>query len=549
VVGPYTGVNARLTLLSSTTRVRPHLVDPPHACCANGTPGNGYAVLRDDARVVNQYAATEAIVTSSGQNDAGLFELSFGDQRYLPFEFAGAVSRWRLELPRENNQFDVDTVADVVLHMNYTAREGGEVLRRAANEIAQRTLPGAGVRYFDVRTDLPDAWALFQASGSDHRQRELPLRLGANMFGFLPAEPDLRVSRIELFFEAPGAGPSAHHLVEFLAAAPASETKTPGGGRAEPDRYETQEIRCVARAAWPGLYHGVLDGVDLGPVRRDAVADLGTFRFPAELGEVSRTFLCCEYTTAENGRTASISSSPWAVSTDSGASRACRGSIKDGKQACARFGAKLAPQHRTVGLVAAQSLDPVALREMSFEQHALGAFAQRFGADRHHRRLDRFGEPFRNDQLVAECFERVQHPLADALAFEQHPVVVPTGQQVERGGAGHGHGQVARLGMSTKQPGRPLVDQVDVDEDVVAQDQRVLVRDDQVDAGAVQPPQRRAQVARGALVVPDGPQRAGRVAPVDPAAVEGDEDQQPLASLGYLESVVAGRDERPTEQT
>jgi len=37
------------------------------------------------------------------------------------------------------------------MHLNYTAREGGEVLRRAANEVAQKYLPGAGVRFFDIK--------------------------------------------------------------------------------------------------------------------------------------------------------------------------------------------------------------------------------------------------------------------------------------------------------------------------------------------------------------------------------------------------------------
>jgi hypothetical protein len=40
----------------------------------------------------------QSIATSSGQADSGLFELNFRDERYLPFEGAGAISRWRLEL-------------------------------------------------------------------------------------------------------------------------------------------------------------------------------------------------------------------------------------------------------------------------------------------------------------------------------------------------------------------------------------------------------------------------------------------------------------------
>jgi len=49
-----------------------------------------------DQRVgLRQFGAREAIATSTGQNDAGLFLLDLNDERYLPFEYAGAVSRWR----------------------------------------------------------------------------------------------------------------------------------------------------------------------------------------------------------------------------------------------------------------------------------------------------------------------------------------------------------------------------------------------------------------------------------------------------------------------
>ena len=49
----------------------------------------------DDPRIVRQYGAREAIATSGGRDDSGMFQLDFNDQRYLPFEYMGAVSRWR----------------------------------------------------------------------------------------------------------------------------------------------------------------------------------------------------------------------------------------------------------------------------------------------------------------------------------------------------------------------------------------------------------------------------------------------------------------------
>ena len=287
VVGPYTGVQCRLTQLSSTTRVHPDLTDPPHTCCPDGRMGNGYPALPDDPRIVSQYAATEAIATSSAQNDSGMFELNFRDERYLPFEFSGAVSRWRIELPPENNQFDLDSVADVVLHLNYTAREGGEILRTAANEIAQRNLPGAGVRFFDVQRDMTDAWHRFQTRGDGDGVRQLPLRLSRGMFPFLTGQREVRINRVDLFFEATGAEPSAHQLVEFLA-------PRDGHTIGELNRCDIREIDCVASAEWPGLYHGVLD-IDLGPVSGSSERALGLFRFAACPADVSRAFLFCHY--------------------------------------------------------------------------------------------------------------------------------------------------------------------------------------------------------------------------------------------------------------
>jgi hypothetical protein len=123
------------------TRIDPRLSPPPHLCCSDRGRLNDYELRLDDPRAVRQYAAREAIATSSGQNDSGMFELNFRDERYLPFEYLGAVSRRRIELPPQNNYFDLDRLSDLVLNLNYTAREGGELLRRAAAEAAEHRLP------------------------------------------------------------------------------------------------------------------------------------------------------------------------------------------------------------------------------------------------------------------------------------------------------------------------------------------------------------------------------------------------------------------------
>jgi hypothetical protein len=115
VTGPYTGINCTLTLLSNKTRVK-------------STPADPYLEKdgEEDDRFVANFAAMQSIATSHAQNDSGMFELNFRDERYLPFEGAGAISRWRIDLPKDCNAFDFNTLSDAILHLKYTAKEGAK---------------------------------------------------------------------------------------------------------------------------------------------------------------------------------------------------------------------------------------------------------------------------------------------------------------------------------------------------------------------------------------------------------------------------------------
>ena len=99
---------------------------------------DGYARAgAEDSRFSDYFGSMQSIVTSTGQNDSGLFETNLRDERFLPFELSGAISEWQLELPAnpskdDPRQFDYDTIADVILHLRYTAREGGGLLRNGA---------------------------------------------------------------------------------------------------------------------------------------------------------------------------------------------------------------------------------------------------------------------------------------------------------------------------------------------------------------------------------------------------------------------------------
>jgi Tc toxin complex TcA C-terminal TcB-binding domain len=301
VTSAFTGVHCRVTLLSSMTRIHPETRPPAHHCCGDGQDRSEYEPCPDDPRIVRDYAARESIATSSGQDDPGLFELNFRDERYLPFEYQGAVSRWRIELPPENNYFDLDTLTDLVLHVSYRAREGGAALRDAAAQDARRRLPGDGLRLFDVRHDFPDAWpelrglgAGSRQQGHEHRRRRLRLGFTPRMFPFVPERGVLGIDGLVLMFAAPDDAPGRHHLVRFWSA---------GDGHDEADRDDVIEFECVADEAWPGFFCGTIDLRErpLHLLADDRPTDC-TFEFPAQAGDIRDAFVVAHYETQHRPR-------------------------------------------------------------------------------------------------------------------------------------------------------------------------------------------------------------------------------------------------------
>lgn len=155
VVGPYTSINCTVSLQSSSLRVSPLL--------ANGTYARN--PTQDDNRFVDYFGATDVIVTSNGTNDSGMFETNLRDERFLPFEGAGAISTWTLSLPAQLRTFDYMTISDVILHIRYTAREAGDPLGSQATNDLIKMLDTAGQSsqslLFNLRYDFPTEWSAF----------------------------------------------------------------------------------------------------------------------------------------------------------------------------------------------------------------------------------------------------------------------------------------------------------------------------------------------------------------------------------------------------
>jgi Tc toxin complex TcA C-terminal TcB-binding domain/Neuraminidase-like domain len=188
VAGPNTSVNCTLTLLKSRTRVK-------------SVPANSYDVV--DNRFVQNFAAMQSIATSHGQNDSGLFELNFRDERYLPFEGNGVASTWRIELPSDIRQFDYQTISDVVLHLKYTSRDGGKQLKTESTNSLKKLLKDSAknpeARLFSLRHEFPSEWHKLLTTSDSTGNHSQTFVIDKQRFPFVFSSSTIKINNVSIF--------------------------------------------------------------------------------------------------------------------------------------------------------------------------------------------------------------------------------------------------------------------------------------------------------------------------------------------------------------
>jgi hypothetical protein len=198
VTGPYTAVPCRLTLVSSRTRIDP------------GTAGDyAFSASGEDSRFQVDTGAGQSIATSSGREDAGLFAADHRDERYLPFETMGAISDWSLKITSVAPTFDWQKISDVVLHVQYTAREGGDLLRTAATEALTAALAGSPLgdiplagtplrSAFSARYTFPSEWSAFLHPAQGASEAVLKIDIAEIRFPYIARGAELSIRALEL---------------------------------------------------------------------------------------------------------------------------------------------------------------------------------------------------------------------------------------------------------------------------------------------------------------------------------------------------------------
>jgi len=210
ISAPFSGVSATLTLNHESV------------CMVSGV-----VVHR------NPVIPATSIATSAAENDSGLFELNFSDERYLPFEGAGAISQWKLGLDSEWNLFDVQTVSDVVLHVRYTAARGS----------GGRGIPNECALLLDLHTLFPIDWQQFQDQPLDQNKRVFEFELTDKYLPFYARKKNVQVEQIDI---------AVLGALGATVLSPGSGADALGAWRVEVEGADVQGVSLAIRMNWIG---------------------------------------------------------------------------------------------------------------------------------------------------------------------------------------------------------------------------------------------------------------------------------------------------------
>ena len=183
VTGPYTNVGCRLSLIAGAIRLNPD----SELSQDLGTPVGGHTVA-----------------TSNANNDHGKFELNFRGERFMPFEGAGAISNWSIQLPETLRQFDYSTISDVIITINYTAQED-MTLRTTVEQSLRGQLTTFSeemplTRIVDMKKEMSTEF--YRLMNPEGEQNNTLLNISSQLFPYYVAREGLLAENIIVMVES-----------------------------------------------------------------------------------------------------------------------------------------------------------------------------------------------------------------------------------------------------------------------------------------------------------------------------------------------------------
>jgi hypothetical protein len=215
IAGPFTTISCTLRLLKNTIRTNKSMNSD-----GNYEHMHDEGILIDDDRFRSSNVPVQSIAITTGQSDPGMFELNFRDERYLPFEGAGAISEWKIELTTDEalRQFDYSTISDIIIHLNYTAREDAGLFKEKAVDHIKGFLINVAeltkqplMRMFSMRHEFSTEWHRFLHPPVAGDDQVMKVTFRREHFPFFTRERNLDIRKVEILAKTSRTGD--YHLM------------------------------------------------------------------------------------------------------------------------------------------------------------------------------------------------------------------------------------------------------------------------------------------------------------------------------------------------
>jgi hypothetical protein len=159
--------------------------------------GNSRVTIGGDIfQTVNVNRGTEVVALSSPRDATGLFELQPQlSEKLNPFEGMGVDTQWQFTLPKAANRFDFNSIADVIITMEYTSLSSftyrQQVIQRLNNRIIAE-------RPYSFRNQFADQW--YDFNNPELTDTPMVVRFNTLEADFPPNVNNLEINHVVLYF-------------------------------------------------------------------------------------------------------------------------------------------------------------------------------------------------------------------------------------------------------------------------------------------------------------------------------------------------------------
>lgn len=215
--GTYLGLIKRVrisfvALIAPSVGIRATLSSNGLSRIVTADPGYPTKVLQQDPQTV-------ALTSPTGAT--GVFELDMQSDLNYPFENQGIDTTFFVEMyPAANPTIDFDSLVDVVISLDYTAKFSLELRERVIKTLPRET---SGDRVISVRRDLPDVW--YELANGQGTSALIALSVGRNLF--LPGIENVQIRELSISARTTEGAPCAFAVIPSVTRGAATNVIAP----------------------------------------------------------------------------------------------------------------------------------------------------------------------------------------------------------------------------------------------------------------------------------------------------------------------------------